>query len=46
MQAVSDAAPSDELPPEGRAHDPAAIEAAAAALGMELLGPPGALPQG
>ena len=34
----------DDLPPEGREHDVAAIGAAAARRGIELLGPPGALP--
>ena len=35
----------DELPPAGRSHDPAALGAAAARQGIELLGPPGTLPQ-
>jgi quercetin dioxygenase-like cupin family protein len=44
VRAVSEAAPREELPPAGRAHDLGAIAAAAAAEGIELLGPPGALP--
>ena len=39
-------APRDELPPPGREHDTAALAAAAARQGIELLGPPGALPIG
>src|SRR5262245_18580997 len=46
VRTVSEPALSDELPPAGREHDLAAIEAAAAAQGIELLGPPGALPEG
>jgi hypothetical protein len=37
-------AETDALPPSGRAHDPEALAAAAARQGIELLGPPGALP--
>ncbi len=38
-------AEADELPPEGRVHDPGAIGAAAARYGIEILGPPGTLPE-
>jgi hypothetical protein len=41
---VSDEPQSDGLPPLGRAHDPARIGEAAARPGIELLGPPGAMP--
>ena len=44
VRAVSEPAPSSELPPPDRPHDLDAIAAAAAAAGIELLGPPGALP--
>jgi quercetin dioxygenase-like cupin family protein len=44
VREVSQPAPSSELPPAGRPHDLDAIAAAAAAAGIELLGPPGALP--
>jgi hypothetical protein len=37
-------APADELPPEGRPTDPDALAGAAARHGIELLGPPGTLP--
>jgi len=46
VREVSDPAPSSELPPADRPHDLDAIAAAAAAAGIELLGPPGALPEG
>jgi quercetin dioxygenase-like cupin family protein len=45
VRAVSEEAPFDDLPPAGRDHDLPAIEAAAAAQGIVLLGPPGALPE-
>ncbi len=45
VRAVSDPAPADELPPRGRPFDPEAFAAAAMERGIELLGPPGALPQ-
>ena len=38
------AAPADALPPAGRPVDPAALGQAAAKVGIEILGPPGALP--
>ena len=41
---TSEPAAADELPPAGRAHDPAALAEAGARYGIELLGPPGALP--
>lgn len=44
VREVSEPAASSELPPAGRPHDLDAIAAAAAAGGIELLGPPGALP--
>jgi mannose-6-phosphate isomerase-like protein (cupin superfamily) len=44
VRAVSEPAPSADLPPEGRPADPAALAAAAAERGIEILGPPGALP--
>src|SRR5262249_51323194 len=45
VRSVSEGAASGELPPGGREHDLAAIAAAAAAQGIELLGPPGAIPE-
>jgi hypothetical protein len=45
VREVSESAPAAELPPAGRPHDLDAIAAAAAAAGIELLGPPGALPE-
>ena len=45
VASVSEAASSDELPPLHREHDLAAITAAAEEHGIELLGPPGALPE-
>jgi quercetin dioxygenase-like cupin family protein len=45
VQAVSEPAPAEELPPRGRPFDPEAFAAAAAERGIELLGPPGTLPQ-
>jgi quercetin dioxygenase-like cupin family protein len=44
VRAVSEPAPAAELPPAGRDHDLGAITAAAARRGIELLGPPGAIP--
>jgi quercetin dioxygenase-like cupin family protein len=41
---ASEPAPGDELPPAGRRADPAALADAAAAHGIEILGPPGTLP--
>jgi quercetin dioxygenase-like cupin family protein len=46
VRAVSDSAPAPELPPAGRESDPAALSAAAAVHGIEILGPPGTLPAG
>ena len=45
VRAVSEPAPAEELPPRGRPVDPEFLEAAAAAEGIELLGPPGMLPE-
>jgi mannose-6-phosphate isomerase-like protein (cupin superfamily) len=44
LREASDPAPTRELPPRGRSLDPAALAQAAAEQGIELLGPPGALP--
>jgi quercetin dioxygenase-like cupin family protein len=44
VRAVSEPAPADELPPPGRPLDPEALTRAAAEHGIEILGPPGALP--
>jgi mannose-6-phosphate isomerase-like protein (cupin superfamily) len=44
VREVADPAPTDELPPDGRPVDAAALGQAAAKAGIELLGPPGALP--
>ena len=46
IREVADPAPADELPPAGRPHDPAVLAQAAAKVGIEILGPPGALPAG
>ena len=43
---TSEPAPAAELPPQGRPADPQALAQAAAAYGIEILGPPGMLPQG
>src|SRR5262249_21241975 len=45
VRAVSDPAPAEELPPRGRPFDPDSFAATAAEYGIELLGPPGALPE-
>jgi len=45
VRAVSDPAPAEELPPRGRPFDPDGFAATAAEFGIELLGPPGALPK-
>jgi quercetin dioxygenase-like cupin family protein len=45
VRAVSEVAPAEELPPPGRPFDPDAFAATAAEHGIELLGPPGALPE-
>jgi quercetin dioxygenase-like cupin family protein len=44
VREVAEPAPADELPPAGRPIDPAVLARAAAAVGIEILGPPGALP--
>ena len=44
VRAVSEPAPAEELPPPGRPLDPEALARAAAEHGIEILGPPGALP--
>ena len=44
LRAASEPAPRAELPPAGRHNDPAALAAAAAEQGIEILGPPGMLP--
>ena len=44
VQEVADEPAGDGLPPLGREHDPARIGEAAARHGIELLGPPGAMP--
>jgi len=44
VRAVADPAPGEELPPRGRPLDPDLLAAEAARHGIELLGPPGALP--
>jgi mannose-6-phosphate isomerase-like protein (cupin superfamily) len=41
---VAEQAPADELPPLGRPVDAAALAAASARVGIELLGPPGTMP--
>jgi quercetin dioxygenase-like cupin family protein len=45
VRAVADHAPTEELPPRGRPIDPEAFAATAAEFGIEILGPPGALPE-
>jgi quercetin dioxygenase-like cupin family protein len=45
VRAVSEPAPEEELPPRGRPFDPEAFAATAAEYGIDLLGPPGALPE-
>ena len=44
VREVADPAPAEELPPRGRPVDPAALARAAGKVGIEILGPPGALP--
>jgi quercetin dioxygenase-like cupin family protein len=44
VREVAEPAPADELPPAGRPIDPAFLARAAAKVGIEILGPPGALP--
>jgi quercetin dioxygenase-like cupin family protein len=45
VRAVSEPAPVDELPPAGRPVDPAGIAQAGAEHDIEILAPPGTLPQ-
>jgi mannose-6-phosphate isomerase-like protein (cupin superfamily) len=44
IREVAEPAPADQLPPAGRPQDPAILGQAAAKVGIEILGPPGALP--
>ena len=44
VREVAEPAPADELPPAGRPVDPAVVGQAAARVGIEILGAPGALP--
>ena len=44
VREVAEPAPADELPPAGRPFDPAVLGQAAANVGIEILGAPGALP--
>jgi mannose-6-phosphate isomerase-like protein (cupin superfamily) len=44
VRRVSEPAPADELPAAERPIDPAVLAQAAADVGIEILGPPGALP--
>jgi quercetin dioxygenase-like cupin family protein len=44
VREVSEPAPADELPPAGHAVDPTVLRRAAAEVGIEILGAPGALP--
>ena len=46
VREVAEPAPGEQLPPAGRPHDPAVLAEAAAKVGIEILGPPGALPAG
>ena len=46
VREVSEPAPGEELPPHGRAVDPALLGEAAERAGIEILGPPGTLPTG
>ncbi len=45
VRAIAEPTERDELPPEGRPVDPQAIAQAAAQVGIEVLGPPGTLPE-
>jgi hypothetical protein len=42
---IGEPAAADDLPPEGRVHDPERVAAAAARQGVEILGPPGTMPE-
>jgi hypothetical protein len=44
VREVAEPAPADELPPAERPLDPAVLRRAAAKVGIEILGAPGALP--
>jgi mannose-6-phosphate isomerase-like protein (cupin superfamily) len=44
VRTVSDPAPAEELPEAGRGPDPALLARAAADVGIDILGPPGAMP--
>jgi quercetin dioxygenase-like cupin family protein len=44
VREVAEPAPAEELPAAGRPQDPAVLAEAAAKVGIEILGPPGALP--
>jgi quercetin dioxygenase-like cupin family protein len=44
VREVAEPAPAQELPPAGSRVDPAVLGQAAAKVGIEILGPPGALP--
>jgi mannose-6-phosphate isomerase-like protein (cupin superfamily) len=46
VREVAAPAPAEELPPHGRTVDAAVLTQAAAKVGIEILGPPGALPSG
>ena len=46
VRAVAEPAPAAQIPPAGRRHDAAVLAQLAAAHGIELLGPPGMLPDG
>jgi quercetin dioxygenase-like cupin family protein len=46
VRATAEPAPADELPPADRPLDAAALAREAAKVGIEILGPPGALPEG
>jgi quercetin dioxygenase-like cupin family protein len=44
IREAGEPAGADELPPDDRPHDPARLAGIAARYGVEILGPPGALP--
>jgi quercetin dioxygenase-like cupin family protein len=46
IREVAEPAAAEELPPAGRLLDPARLAQEAAKVGIEILGPPGALPAG
>jgi mannose-6-phosphate isomerase-like protein (cupin superfamily) len=45
IREVAEPAAAEELPPAGRPQDPAILGQAAAEVGIDILGPPGALPE-